>query len=493
MAKPRKWIGALWTWWAVCCIFLLLLWSLALTGQNASIVSARQLEMTGHLRELTSAFSAMEKLQLALASSLALRADREALQAARHQAEPFCSLYWVKPDDSPVIRNDSSAPSWILKLARPRVRSDGSPTLVRPLPPGMEAGRFPPGQGEIPADAPASYLLACARRADGTLIVSSLNLPYIWDTWLPQRLQSFGLKTALTWRRIPPEELWTDSAPADNRIPSFLGDDPYPLDALLLDLDNRQILRENLRAHLAALAGGLLLMGTFAFSIRLAARGVRRELEFTEARSRFTAMVSHELRTPIAAIKMYNEILETGLIEDPDKLASYQKLIGTEAGRLGRLVDSLLEVGALEGGKRIFRLQVEKLDEIAQEAVDTFRRSHPQVQVDMKLEGGSAQCDRAATLQIVENLLNNALKYGAAPIAVATRELSIEVSDSGPGIPAEMRKRVFLPYERIASGKPGVGLGLAVVKGFMEGQGGRVEVGERVGGGALFTLVFCPA
>jgi signal transduction histidine kinase len=491
LRQPKRWIDALWVWWALSFLCLFVLWGLALVSRSLSILDTREVAMVSHVRDLSQAFAAMQKLQAELLSSL----DQDArkgrltlprLELIRSQGRPYFHIYRLGPE----------SPSWVGPLVRPRLGT--GPVVVRPEPPGFEAGRVsvePPGT-------PEDYLLVCSRTPDGGVLVSEMDLNYVYRTWLPNQLERFGFGTDLSQRRLSSDELWTAPAPAPPRpveglqsllgsrtwrwrINTFFADDPHPFGAVELRLDNAHALATNLALHLLALTGGVLLMLSFALSLRLAALGMRRELEFAEARSRFTAMVSHELRTPVAAVKMYAEILQNHLVDDPAKIAEYHQIIGTQAARLESMVESLLEVGALERGSRSFRLEATDLNELVRSAAG-----------ECELDLGDlplARIDRQATLQVVLNLVQNAQKYGRPPVRVSSRDgaqLTVEVSDCGPGIPVEHRERIFEAYHRLGRDESakGVGLGLAVVKGFIEGQGGTIRVGERPGGGAAFTI-----
>jgi signal transduction histidine kinase len=503
-------MGALWTGWAVCAGLLAFLWAQSLVSRSVSVLSEREAAMTFHLRNLALDFSALQKLPAVLVASLADdagkgRLDRARIETVRRQARPYAEVFWVHQNGDPVLEGDPRPPPWIVPLARPRLTSDI--TVIRPEPPGMEAGRFDEAP---PLGVPDLYLLFCARAPRDAMLVCAMNLDYVLGPWLREHVARFGFGPDASARAIgdPPPGMSAPPlprAPSDTslgaawrgvraasswswRVHSFFPDDPRPFDDIRIDLSNAQSLSEALDAHLLLLAGGALLMLLFGLAIRLAQRGLRRELEFAEARTRFTALVSHELRTPIAAIRMYMEILENGLVDAPGKIDEYHRIVSEEAGRLGKLVDDLLEMGRLERGAHAFKIEETDLNEVVREAAGAVGR------LELAPDLPPARIDRTATRQVVANLVGNAIKYGGDPSAIevrtrrASRGVAVEVCDRGPGIPPAQRKKVFEAYHRLSEAPRGVGLGLALVKGFVEGQGGTVEVSERPGGGSVFTV-----
>jgi len=440
-------IAALWIWWTACSALLLWLWASALASSNAALEHQTRATVNSGLRELPSAFAALHKLQTVLVHS------REPWPTLEAQARPF------------------------LKLHRPPA-AWMTPGVHRPLPPGYEAGK---GLAR-PDDLPESYLIVAS-----PTMAAELDLDYVFGPWLRDQVARWKLPGEVRVRRVPPEETWKESRLQEGwrwRVPSLWGDETFPFDAVELEVDLAPALEHNTRLYLLGLAAGAAIMLTFALTIRLAARAVGREIQLVEARSRFMAMVSHELRTPVAAIKMYAEILENGLVGDQEKLASYHRILSGEAGRLGRLVENLLELGSLEGGGRGFTLTTFDVCELL--------RDYPEFTgAGEHLVKG----DRQALTQVFRNLVDNARKYGVSGVTVEVRRTSggvaVDVMDRGPGIPPAERRRIFEPYRRLQ--QEGVGLGLALVKGLVEGQGGTVEVTERPGGGARFTVTLqCP-
>lgn len=242
----------------------------------------------------------------------------------------------------------------------------------------------------------------------------------------------------------------------------------------------------------AALLSGLLVIGLVWQSERLALQ-----------RSQFAASAAHELRTPLAGLRMYAEMLAEGL-GDPAKAPSYARRLAEEAERLGRVVSNVLGFSRLERGSLNVRPEPGDLGAAAAKAVDRQRPAleGAGVRLSVQLEEGlpSVRFDADAVAQIVQNLLDNAEKYGrgcpdrAVEISVRRSSSGVElsVSDRGPGIPASLRRRLFRPFARGegTDAPAGLGLGLALVKALADAQGARVSCEDRPGGGSVFRVSF---
>jgi heavy metal sensor kinase len=227
----------------------------------------------------------------------------------------------------------------------------------------------------------------------------------------------------------------------------------------------------------------------------------RLERSFGQLR-RFTSDASHELRTPLTAIRSVGEV---GL-RDKGTAEHYREVIGSmleEAGRLTRLVESLLTISRADSGQiRMARTEVVAMASVREAAslLEVLAEEKGQCLV-VKGEGAvQVEADRAILRQVLINLLDNAIKYsptgGTISIRVvpaAAHTAVIEVEDSGPGIAPEHRGRVFDRFYRVDEGRSreagGAGLGLAIAKWGAEAHGGRIELECPAGGGCIFRLV----
>lgn len=181
--------------------------------------------------------------------------------------------------------------------------------------------------------------------------------------------------------------------------------------------------------------------------------------ELDRVKSEFVAHVSHELRTPLASAKIALANVQEGLA-GPEAL----QRVRADLDRLIGMVNELLDVARIEAGIRLAREPV-RLDEIVRAAVESLQPL-ARVPVHVTGAGDTLALDRARVHQIVVNLVDNALKHARGRVEVVVEAASVRVSDDGPGVPAELRERVFerfSSFESAASGR-GVGLGLSIAR-----------------------------
>ncbi len=202
--------------------------------------------------------------------------------------------------------------------------------------------------------------------------------------------------------------------------------------------------------------------------------------------------VSHDLRTPLTSIRGYAEGIEDGTIEPREAAA----VVGREAARLERLVGDLLSLARLRQGVLEVRREPVDLGAVAREAEERLRPRAREASVEIRVHGGGgrATADHGRALQVVSNLLENAIRVsppgGAVTVEVA--DGAVTVVDQGPGIPPEEIPRAFERFHlrrRVGRGSPdGAGLGLAIVREMTESMGGSVEIDNVPGSGARFTV-----
>ncbi|HET8673256.1 MAG TPA: ATP-binding protein [Thermoleophilaceae bacterium] len=200
--------------------------------------------------------------------------------------------------------------------------------------------------------------------------------------------------------------------------------------------------------------------------------------------------VSHDLRSPLTAIRTAAAGASSVTVSEEERI-EMASVIADEAERLSRLIENLLdlsrlEAGTLEPGHDWFSL--EEVVEAAAEGVDVPLDVHVEPELPL-IQGNSAQLERA-----LGNLLENAARHsGGLPVAVRAsstgRKVLLRVSDSGPGIPQDQLPLVFEPFYRAdRDSGGGAGLGLAIAKGFVEANGGRIRAKSLPGQGATFVI-----
>jgi signal transduction histidine kinase len=241
---------------------------------------------------------------------------------------------------------------------------------------------------------------------------------------------------------------------------------------------------------LLALTGGLGLV---------ALRQLRREQELARLRADFTSSVSHELRTPLTQILLYGETLELGRLASDDERRQAVGVIVQEARRLAHLVENVLQYSRAERRGTLVRPERRALAPLIREIVERFAPLAGTAAVRLRAElddAVAASVDADALHQILLNLLDNAVRHGgeAGPITVrlGLREgrARLEVEDHGPGVPAEMRERIWEPFVRLDRhpAVPGSGIGLAVVRDLVRAHGGECAVEQGQSGGARFVV-----
>jgi two-component system, OmpR family, sensor histidine kinase KdpD len=209
--------------------------------------------------------------------------------------------------------------------------------------------------------------------------------------------------------------------------------------------------------------------------------------------------ISHELRTPLVSI---TGALST-LLADAGQLdaATEQSLVENaheEAERLNQLVGNLLDMTRLEAGALTVRLEPSDVQDVIGAALAHLgtRLRERAVQVDVPADMPLAPLDFVPIVQVLVNLLDNALKYSppTQPIQVSVRttesHVAIEVADRGPGIPPDDLERIFDRFYRLQhpGSVGGTGLGLSICRGIVEAHGGSIRAHNRAGGGASFVV-----
>ncbi len=263
-------------------------------------------------------------------------------------------------------------------------------------------------------------------------------------------------------------------------------------------------------AHAAAAAVQTDFRRSFAAGVGVAALAglcvvalVWRTERLAQQRAQFAAAAAHELRTPLAGLRMYGEMLADGT-GDPAKHGLYARRIASEAERLGRVVNNVLEFTRLERGTLRVQPVAGDLGAAVQDeftsVFDTLQAAGITAELELPSTPIRAQFDRDALAQILRNLLDNAEKYtrGTADrrvrVTVAERHgvPSCTVTDNGPGVAPDARGRLFRAFERTRDpdAPAGLGLGLALVRVLAQAQGGTIECETTPGGGAAFTLTF---
>jgi signal transduction histidine kinase len=222
------------------------------------------------------------------------------------------------------------------------------------------------------------------------------------------------------------------------------------------------------------------------------------ELErLNRAKSDFVSIVSHEFRTPLTGIQGFSEMMQSENLT-LDEMREYAGDINKDAHRLNRMITEMLDLDKMESGRMELHPEPVNLNAIVSEAVDRVRPNAPQHPLSLRLDPmvGEISGDRDKLTQVLDNLLNNAVKYSpnGGEIVVSTRvegsTAHVVVRDHGIGIPKEALESIFERYGRVESIATrhiqGTGLGLPIVRQIMQLHGGTVWAESTVGEGSVF-------
>ena len=214
-------------------------------------------------------------------------------------------------------------------------------------------------------------------------------------------------------------------------------------------------------------------------------------------KSDFVSVVSHEFRTALMAIQGFSELMRDQPLSQ-DEMKQYAADINSDARRLARLINDLLDLERMEAGRMTLSLETVFINELLRDAVERARVGSPSHSFQLRLDPAARAVlgDPDRLLQVVTNLLSNAVKYspegGLVEVASGREEGAVRVSvtDQGVGVPAEQLDRIFERYSRLESattrGVVGTGLGLPIVKELVELHGGRIWVESRLHHGSTF-------
>jgi len=291
------------------------------------------------------------------------------------------------------------------------------------------------------------------------------------------------------------------------RFPTTLYDwrlqvSPTASEELATSVQNRRLL------ELAMVVMSSLVMVAGVAIILVAAE---RERRTSALKSEFVANVSHELKTPLALVRMFAEMLQSGRVASEAKRQEYLDIIVNESERLTNLIENVLDFARVERGRGSYEFADGDVGAAVARAANVYRyraeREGVELAVDVAPRLPPAWIDERALQLAVINLVDNALKYAPDGKTVAVKvtpeddAIAIRVTDRGPGVPADDRRRIFERFVRGSNasssaadgGAPrpvrGSGIGLALVKHIAESHGGRTYVEDGEGPGATFVIV----
>jgi two-component system sensor histidine kinase KdpD len=232
-------------------------------------------------------------------------------------------------------------------------------------------------------------------------------------------------------------------------------------------------------------------------SLQALAAGAGALEEGNRLRTALLAAVSHDLRTPLASIKASATSLLQGDVHwTPEATREFLEAIVADVDRLNGLVGNLLDMSRLQTGALQVHVRPVAVDEVVAAALDGLRPGGADVEVAIPEALPLVAADQALLERVVANLVDNALAWSppGTPVrveaGVVPGGVDLRVVDRGGGIAREHRDRIFQPFQRLGDGPDGagVGLGLAVARGFTEAMSGELVIEDRPGGGTTMVV-----
>ena len=246
---------------------------------------------------------------------------------------------------------------------------------------------------------------------------------------------------------------------------------------------------------------GVLAVSINAMAAKLEA-GADKERELTQSRRELVSAVSHDLRTPLASIRVMVESLVDGVVDDQETADRYLRNTLSEVEYLGQLVDDLFEIAQLDAGMLQLHIEDASVHDLISDTLESMSAQAAaedvSLQGDVRGEIPPVIMDIRRVQRVLYNLVQNSIRHtppdGTIFISATDTgdEVTLEVSDTGEGVPAQDRDRLFDRTYRVDPSRSrssgGAGLGLSIAKGIVEAHGGRIWVESVLGEGSKFSF-----
>jgi two-component system sensor histidine kinase SenX3 len=244
------------------------------------------------------------------------------------------------------------------------------------------------------------------------------------------------------------------------------------------------------------------ILGILGVSVGFLVLSTRRAQDLARQQLEFVATVSHELRTPLAVIRSAADNLADGVVNDEARVRQYGQLVRREGLRLTDLVEQILEFAGLQSAQRTMAKHPVAvsglLRDVAAAAETVAQPAGITIELNVADSLPPVAGDEAALRRVFQNLIGNAIKYGADArwigigASYADGRVEVSVTDRGIGIPAAEHSKIFDPFYRapnvVAAQIQGAGLGLSLVKRIVEAHAGQVTLKSAPGEGSTFTV-----
>jgi len=228
-----------------------------------------------------------------------------------------------------------------------------------------------------------------------------------------------------------------------------------------------------------------------------------KQKQLSEVQKNFINNLTHEFKTPLASIELATKVLANPkIIEQPERLAEYVRIIGLQNKRLSAHVEKLLQMASIEKTKLQLNLEEIELNNFIADSIKEFKNSQNgriySVSVVSKVDNAWVKADKLHFSNLLFNILDNAIKYCTVDPEIFIRldedknRFRISFDDNGIGISKKDRKKIFSRFYRVPTGNvhdvKGFGLGLDYVKKIIRRHGWRIEVTENSRKGSIFMV-----
>ena len=264
--------------------------------------------------------------------------------------------------------------------------------------------------------------------------------------------------------------------------------------------DNTQLVA--LRAAQNMFALMTLAAAATVFALLVTLRAVRARALLASMKSEFVSNVTHELKTPVAVVRLVGDTLASGRYTSADKVREYARLLSQESARLTKSINSMMAVAKYAGpsDRRTTDLRATEVSDLVDGSLECFRPTLDQLEFDLQVDVPrslpSVLADREATIQVMENVIDNAIQYSITAHALSIRAavdgryVRVTFADRGEGIPRDDLERVFERFYRGRNAKEGgSGLGLAIARHILHSQRGKISISSTVNVGTEVSLL----
>jgi signal transduction histidine kinase len=324
------------------------------------------------------------------------------------------------------------------------------------------------------------------------------------ETLLRTGLSSISVPSYLTLMLYRGDHLlYSSQAEGHGELMASASTSPFSQDRVQVLLSNPNLLFARQRQRATWIASLLALSTVIALiGIVHTSRSHWKQQRLNRMKSNFVSSVTHELRAPLASMRLMSEGLQNGRIRDPEKQSEYFSYLVQECRRLSALVENVLSFSRIEQNKRVYEFEPVDLQMVIVSAINTMLPFATERTVQLLFspdeKGHTINGDGLALQQALVNLLDNAIKHSSPGTSVqiscksSKDKVTIEVTDTGPGIPVRERERIFDLFYRLGSelrrDTQGVGIGLSIVRHVVRAHNGTIDVDSTPGKGARFII-----